>query len=66
MEISNLKKKSAHITGVSGNMSMLYDRLVGINYQICDDYYHTIIHENLYVNIDSALKRNVLTREHAE
>ncbi len=52
MEISNLKK-SALITGVSGNMSMLYDRLMGINYQICDDYYHTIIHENLYVNIDS-------------
>ncbi len=35
MEISNLQKVLI-LPGVSGNMSMLYDRLVCINQQICD------------------------------
>ena len=48
MEISNLKKVLI-LPGVSGNMSMLDDRLVYINYQMCDGYYHTIIHVNLYI-----------------
>ena len=34
---------------MSGNMNMMYERTICINYQVCDGYYHTIIHENLYI-----------------
>ena len=47
-------------------MSMLYDRLMCINYEMCDGYYHKIIHENIptfNVNINTTLKRNVSNRE---
>ena len=48
MEISNFQK--VHILpGVSGNMSMLYDRLMCINYQMCGGFYHTVIHENISI-----------------
>ena len=48
-------------------MSMLFERLMCINYHVCDGYYQTTIRENLsiYANINSAIKWNVLNREHA-
>ena len=48
MEINNFKNVLI-IPAVSGNMSMLYDLFVCINYQMCGVYYHTIIHENLSI-----------------
>ena len=48
MEISNLEKVLI-LPGVSGNMSMLYDRLMCINYHMCHGYYHTIAHEHLSI-----------------
>ena len=49
MEISNLEKVLILLSGVSGNMSMLYDRLMCINYNMCLGYYHTITHENVCI-----------------
>ena len=59
------------LPGVSGNMNKRYDRLMCIDYQMCDGYYHTKIHKNVSisnVNINSTgtLKWNVLNREHAQ
>ena len=48
MEISNLEKVLI-LPGVSGNMSMLYGRLMCINYHMCLGYYHTITHENVSI-----------------
>ena len=50
MEKSNLEKVLI-LPGVSGNMSMLNDRLMCINYHMCQchGYYHMITHENLSV-----------------
>ena len=52
------------LPGVSGNMSMLYDRLMFINYPWLLSHDHTKTYLS-NVNINSALKPNVLNREHA-
>ena len=64
MEISKLEKVLI-LPGASGNMSMLYDRRMCINYYMCHGYYYTITPKTyLYnVNINSTLKQNVLNIE---
>ena len=46
MDISKLEKVLI-LPGASGNMSMLYDRLMCINYYMCRGYHYTITPENL-------------------
>ena len=47
-EISKFEKVLI-LPGASGNMSMLYDRLMCINYYMCHGYYYTITPENLSI-----------------
>ena len=68
MEISNLEKVLI-LPGVSGNMSMLYDRLMCINYNyvswlLSHDNTRKRIYIGPNVNINSTLKWNVLNHEH--